>query len=245
MQKIGFIILNAFLWLFFITSSAILFVGAAILKLITAPFDKNLKILHQYSCFWASLYIWANPFWSLRHRGVQPDKRKTYVIVANHQSMTDILSLFNTFLHFKWVSKKEMFKVPLIGWNMTLNRHVAIDRGNPNSRVECMNQCREWLEKGSSVVFFPEGTRSKDGNLLPFKIGAFRLALEAGFDVLPIVIQGSLNALPKHSLLLTRKSQISVTVLSPVSIQPFLHQDLDSGAQALSDLVRSKIQEKI
>jgi 1-acyl-sn-glycerol-3-phosphate acyltransferase len=134
----------------------------------------------------------------------------------------DIVVLFNTFIHFKWVSKKSVFNAPLLGWNMRLNGYVPINRGSDASREKCMDKCREWLAKGSSVLFFPEGTRATESRkMLPFKVGAFKLAVESGRDVLPIVIQGSIDAIPKDSALLHRKARMTLEVLPPVSIDSF------------------------
>jgi len=224
----------------------VLVIGSLILRALTTVFDPNLKILQAYTCFWSSLYLWVNPFWSLKKSGVgQVDRAQTYVMVANHQSMADILCIFNTFLHFKWVAKKSLFKIPLLGWNMSLNGYIAIDRGNPESRERCMQQCRDWLKKGSSVFFFPEGTRSQDGKLRDFKAGAFRLALDTGHDVLPIVITGSLHAIPKHSRLLSGKSKMSLEILPPVSVAPYLEMPREIGAEQLSLAVRNAIAAKL
>lgn len=220
--------------------------GAALLRVTTQWFDRNLKILQKYTCFWSSLYLWANPFWSLAKQGLaRADPRRAYVIVANHQSMADILCIFNTFLHFKWVAKKSLFKVPLLGWNMSLNGYVPIDRGNPKSREECLDRCKAWLKKGSSIFFFPEGTRSKNGHLQPFKTGAFRLALETGHDILPIVIRGSLHAIPKHSLLLSGKSRMSLEVLPPIPVASFQNLGHETGANELSMAVQAAIEAKL
>ena len=240
------VVVNGLLWAFFVVTSMVLVIGAALLWLLTRPFDPNLKLLQQYSCFWASLYLWANPFWGLKKTGLdRVDPKRAYVIVANHQSMADILCVFNTFLHFKWVAKKELFKAPLLGWNMSLNGYVAIDPGNPESREKCLSECRDWLKKGSSVFFFPEGTRSQDGKLRDFKVGAFRLAVETGCDILPIVVQGSLHAIPKHSRLLSGKSKMRLEVLEPLSVAAYRSDDLESSTRKLAEDVRALIGAKL
>lgn len=225
---------NIFLWLLFVTTSLVNFFIALIIRSITLPLDTNLRALHQFSCFWASLYIWLNPYWALRKKGFKSvDRKKTYVMVSNHMSMTDILILFNSFLHFKWVSKKSMFKVPLLGWNMALNGYVGIQRGDTDSREKMMGECRRWLKNGSSVMLFPEGTRSPDGKLQPFKEGAFRLAIETKKDILPLVIKGSHLALPKKSLMLSRQSKMTLTALPPVSIKPYLEMPTEKAVSKL------------
>lgn len=237
-RKAGIISINVLLWAFFIVTSTVFFLIAAVLRVITGPFDRNLKILHQFSCFWAALYVWVNPFWFLNVQGKQNvERNKPYILVANHQSWVDILVVFATFLHFKWVSKKAMFRVPLLGWNMWLNGYVPIDRGNEASREKCIQASRNWLRKGSSMLFFPEGTRSRDGKkMLPFKIGAFKLAVESGCDVLPLVIKGSAEALPKDTVLLHRKARMRVEILPPISVESF--RGNPSGIESLMNHTR-------
>ena len=243
MKKLLFLPINILFWSFFLLSSVFLYLGALVIWLVTLPFDVNRRVLHKYSCFWASLYVWTNPFWPMRTRGKENmNRKKAYVIVSNHESMVDILVLFHSFLHFKWVSKASMFKAPFLGWNMKLNGYIPIERGDPKSRETCMEKCRDWIRKGSSVLFFPEGSRSKDGHLKKFKLGAFRLALETGADILPMVIRGTRNAVPKHSIILTKRSKISLEILPPISIKGFDGKKLPEEAERLAKLAWEKIQ---
>lgn len=203
-------------WGFVVLSSALLFPVAVLIWAVTAPFDHRRRALHRFTCFWASLYTWLNPAWRVTIHGrdvVKPGT--TYMFVANHLSLLDILVLFRLFYDFKWVSKAEIFKIPVIGWNMRLNHYVALRRGDRASVVEMMARCRETLAAGSSVMMFPEGTRSADGQMRPFKTGAFELAVEAQVPIVPIAIEGTGNALPKHGFVLRGRHPITVTVLPP------------------------------
>src|SRR5690606_16085028 len=121
---------------------------------------------------------------------------ETYVMVANHLSLLDILVLFRLFRHFKWVSKIENFRIPFIGWNMRLNRYIPLRRGDRTSVIQMMAACEETLASGSSIMMFPEGTRSLTGELKEFKTGAFELALKTRRPILPILLAGTANALP-------------------------------------------------
>lgn len=203
-------------WGFVVLSSALMFPIAVLIWAVTAPFDPRRRALHTFTCFWASLYTWLNPAWRVTIHGrdlVKPDT--TYMFVANHLSLLDILVLFRLFYDFKWVSKAEIFKVPAIGWNMRMNRYIALKRGDRDSVVEMLARCRQTLAKGSSVMMFPEGTRSADGQMRAFKTGAFELAVEAQVPIVPIAIQGTGNALPKHGFVLRGRHPITVTVLPP------------------------------
>ncbi|MBI1748963.1 MAG: 1-acyl-sn-glycerol-3-phosphate acyltransferase [Acidobacteria bacterium] len=242
--KIWNVFINSLFWTFFAVSSLILVIIGAVIRVVTAPLDPNRRVLQKFSCFWASLYIWLNPFWLAVIKGLENvDRRKAYVMISNHQSMADILIVFRTFLHFKWVAKRSLFKVPLLGWNMWLNGYVPIERSDATSRDQCLDACRAWLKKGSSIFFFPEGTRSPDGQMKPFKVGAFRLALQSGADILPIIIRGSRNAIPKHSRLLNGKSRMSLEVLPPIPLTGFDGTRLEEESKRLAVYVFQKMQD--
>jgi len=220
--SVVFTVLSVLFWASIVLSSAVLYPVALLIWLVTVPFDRRLVLLHKFTCFWASLYSWLNPAWRVRVVGrehVRPGA--TYVMVANHLSFLDILVLFRLRRHFKWVSKVEMFRIPAIGWNMRLNRYVKLRRGDKQSVLEMMAACRRTLAEGSSVMIFPEGTRSPDGKLRAFKPGAFQLALDAHVPILPIVISGTADALPKHGFVLRGWHQIGIRVLPEVPYESF------------------------
>jgi 1-acyl-sn-glycerol-3-phosphate acyltransferase len=179
-------------WAFLVVTSALLFPFAVGIWALTAPFDPKKRVLHQFTCFWASLYTWFNPAWRVHVEGrekVRPGV--AYVMVANHQSLLDILVLFRLFVHFKWVSKIENFRIPFIGWNMVLNRYVKLRRGDPQSIGEMIK-------------------------LRAFKHGAFTLAQRNGCPILPILVEGTANALPKRGFVLQGRHAISIRVLDEI-----------------------------
>ena len=182
MRQIG----SAIFWLWVVLSSIPLFIIAVVVWAVTAPFDKRRRALHQFTCFWASLYTWTNPAWRVSITGRENiDPKQTYVMVANHLSLLDILVLFRLFKDFKWVSKAEIFKVPAVGWNMRLNRYIPLKRGDRASIREMMTACDATIRGSSSIMMFPEGTRSKTGKLREFKTGAFDLARSTGTPIIP------------------------------------------------------------
>ena len=187
-------------WSFVMVTAALMFPIAAVTWAVTLPFDRRRVVLHMLTSFWAALYTWVSP-WSVTVLGKENiDPSRTYVMVANHNSIVDIFVLFRLFTHFKWVSKIENFRIPSIGWNMWLNGYVPLRRGDRESVVRMLARCETLLREGNSVMLFPEGTRSKTGELKPFKPGAFELAIRTGTPVLPIAITGTFRALPKHGL---------------------------------------------
>ncbi len=211
-------------WLFVAVSCVVMFIGALFVFLVTAPFDPKRHVLHLYSCFWGQLYFYVTPIWKLRIEGRERIPwRGAAVLISNHQSLGDILVLFGLYRPFKWVSKKSIFKVPFVGWNMRLNKYIPLVRGDRGSIRKMMNECRSWLDRGVPVLMFPEGTRSPDGNVLPFKDGAFRLAVEADCPVIPIALNGTAATLPKNGYMIRKKANCRVRVLPPIHPAEFGH----------------------
>lgn len=221
--------LSTLFWLFLVTSSIAMFPIALAIRIVTGPFDPQLRLLHRFTCFWASIYSWVNPAWPVTIEGrerIRPGV--AYVFVANHQSLLDILVMFRLFTHFKWVSKVENFRVPCVGWNMRLNRYIEIRRGDSASASRMMQECEATLRAGNPIMMFPEGTRSVDGRLRPFKLGAFVLAQRARVPILPIVVEGTGDALPKRGFVLQGKHPIRIRVLDEIPPESFVRRPPDA-----------------
>src|SRR3990172_8253323 len=138
--------LSAVFWLFVAVTSILLCPVAVAIWAVTAPFDRRLVLLHRFTCFWASLYTWFNPAWRVVVEGREKIVRnRAYVMGANHQWLLDILVLCLLFVHFKWVSKIENFRVPAVGWNMSLNRYIKLRRGDRASVEQMMSACERTL----------------------------------------------------------------------------------------------------
>jgi 1-acyl-sn-glycerol-3-phosphate acyltransferase len=158
----------------------------------------------------------VNPFWDFRTSGVQiSDPRRPYVAVANHESFADIFLISHLPWEMKWLSKEAIFRIPVMGWMMQMAGDIAVERDRASSRTQALDACRDRLSKGVSVIILPEGTRSPDGTLLPFHPGAFLLAVEMGLPILPMVLAGTRDALPKGSLVFGR-TRAEVRVLDPI-----------------------------
>src|SRR5512134_1176361 len=233
----GHVVRSLLFWAFLTLSSLALFPVAVLIWAVTAPFDRRKVLLHRFTCFWASLYTWMNPAWPLRVEGrerIRPDE--TYVMVSNHLSLLDILVLFRLFTHFKWVSKIENFRVPCIGWNMSMNGYVKLRRGDRASVVEMMQACDALLAEGNSIMMFPEGTRSPTGRMRAFKTGAFELALRNRRPILPIVITGTSDALPKRGFVLRGRHPLRLRVLEPIPYERFAGKDAAEVADEVREL---------
>jgi 1-acyl-sn-glycerol-3-phosphate acyltransferase len=223
-------------WVFVVLTMPVLFSCALVIFLVTWPFDRRRLALHLFSCFWASFYVYCNPLWRVRFVGRERlPWHGPAVIVANHLSLVDILVLYGLYRPFKWVSKAELFRVPIVGWNMVLNDYVRLRRGDRESIRAMMDHCRRHLARGAPVLIFPEGTRSATGLLQPFKDGAFRLALEAGAPVIPVALRGTYDTLPKHGLVMRQRMEALVQVLEPLDPKAF------AGIPELRDAARAAI----
>lgn len=219
-------------------SSAVFFCVACLIRLVTAPFDRRRIISNLFSSFWASCYTWCMPLWSVKIIGRHKlDMKKNYVMVSNHQSQLDILVLFRLFFPFRWVSKAGVFKLPFLGWNMVLNGYIKLRRRDKESIKTMMQACEDLLKQNISVFFFPEGTRSKDGLLRPFKPGAFILAKKTRVPILPVVLNHTKDALPKHSLRIQGEHCMEVTVLDEIPVSVFENMTVDE----ISGMVRHQI----
>jgi 1-acyl-sn-glycerol-3-phosphate acyltransferase len=235
--------LSLIFWIFLTATSILLYPVALLIWAVTSPFDRRRWLLHQFTCFWASLYTWLNPAWPVTIEGRERIDRDTaYVMVANHLSLLDILVFFRLFTHFKWVSKIENFRVPCIGWNMTLNKYIPLRRGDKESIVQMLQSCRETLAAGSSIMMFPEGTRSPDGRLRAFKTGAFELAKDSGNPILPIVVTGTANALPKRGFVLRGRHPIRLKVLDGIPFEAFAGDSVEELTDRVRCLIATEIE---
>jgi 1-acyl-sn-glycerol-3-phosphate acyltransferase len=231
-------------WIFVTVSSIVLYPVAVVIWVLTVPFDRRLVVLHRFTCFWASLYTWFNPAWPVTLEGREKIRDDTtYVMVANHLSLLDILVLFRLFRHFKWVSKIENFKVPFIGWNMSMNRYIKLRRGDRDSVIEMMAECEKTIAEGNSIMMFPEGTRSPNGVLRPFKPGAFELAKKTQTAILPIVISGTADALPKRGFVLQGRHPVRIRVLDPIPPERVADMSVEQLTVHVHDLIAGEIGE--
>ena len=181
-------------------AALILLVGLPVqllLWVVTRPFDRNLVVTGRFLRFVGLLLGHTYPPWRFRLEGTWPEGGGPYVVVANHQSLLDIVLLCRMPHEMKWVVKEELFRIPWVGWMLRLTGDMAVKRGDTESGGEAVAKAKAYLKRGMSVMIFPEGTRSRDARLLPFKKGAFRLAIETGVPVLPVVLSGTAEGFQK------------------------------------------------
>jgi 1-acyl-sn-glycerol-3-phosphate acyltransferase len=216
MARLWQTVISIWAWLVLVVCVLLWFPVVLVARLLTAPFDSGRYvpglIFRKIAVAMAAL----NPLWHFRYSGALPqDPRRPYVVVSNHESFSDILLISHLPWEMKWLSKAELFRIPIMGWMMWLVGDIPVKRGFGPSALEAMTRCRKRLESRVSVMIFPEGTRSKTAELLPFKDGAFRLAIESGVPILPLAVSGTSTALRKHDWRFG-KSVAEVRVLAPV-----------------------------
>jgi 1-acyl-sn-glycerol-3-phosphate acyltransferase len=227
-------------WVYLGASSIVLFFGAVVIWALTAPFDPTGGLLHRYTCWWSLLYLRCLPGCRIRVEGREKIMPKTpYVLVANHQSIGDIMALSALGVLFKWVSKKENFRLPFIGWNMYLNRTIKVDRGKLRGVAQTMDACRRWLERGVPVMMFPEGHRSPTGEMLKFHSGAFKLAADCGCAVVPVVVDGTKPVFCGLNVC-AFPGRITIRVLEPVTVA-----DVEGSVMKFRDRVADRMKEEL
>ncbi len=206
-------------------------------RLVTMPFDKGAYAAGYLFRKLTVVHERLTPLWRFRTSGTLPDDmRHPYVVVSNHESFVDILLISHLPTEMKWMSKVEMMKIPLVGWMMRWARDIPLDRDSATSGARALAESRERLDQRVSVMIFPEGTRSKTGELRKFKAGAFNLAIEAQVPILPLAVYGTRDALRKNDWRLGN-AQAEVRVLEPVPTTGLTTADMP----ALRDRVRDMI----
>jgi 1-acyl-sn-glycerol-3-phosphate acyltransferase len=232
-------ILSAWAWVAAVLLVALMFPIVAVVWLVTAPFDRGRYAAGRWFRRIAVTQVKLNPLWSFRYSGVMiTDPRRPYVAVSNHESYADIFLISHLPWEMKWLAKDTVFKIPVMGWLMRMAGDIPVVRGDRKSAVLALQGCRDRLKKRTTVMIFPEGTRSKTDELLPFKDGAFRLAIETGAPILPMAVAGTRHAMAKHSFRF-RRARAEVRVLPPIETAGLTMADLPE----LRDRTRAIIDE--
>jgi 1-acyl-sn-glycerol-3-phosphate acyltransferase len=212
--------------------------------LFTFWWDKRRLATHMMGTFWAWHYQSLIIFWKIRLEGRKKIPwNRPVVLVANHRSLVDILALYKVRRPFKWVSKAENFKLPFVGMVLSLSNCVRINRESARSGLQFLLQAEEEMKKGSSVMIFPEGTRSKTTSMREFKDGAFVLARKMECGIIPIVHIGTENTFPrgKGGWVLKGHAKINIKVLDEIPPEIVMR----TKTEDLKQMVRSAMEEGI
>lgn len=232
-------LVNAWVWTTTVLIVLIGFFYVSIVWLVTAPFDPGRYAAGRAFRYLAVASTWLNPYWHFHTNGVAiTDPRRPYVVVANHESYADIFLVSHLKWEMKWLAKDTIFKIPVMGWMMRMAGDVPIIRGNRGSGMQALEACRDRLSKRVSVMIFPEGTRTRSDDLLPFKDGAFQLAVSAGAPIIPIAIAGTRDAMAKGSFSFRRATAIC-KVLQPIETTGLTNADVSSLREKTRELIAS------
>ncbi|MBQ6612787.1 MAG: 1-acyl-sn-glycerol-3-phosphate acyltransferase [Alistipes sp.] len=234
--------LSILYYLVVLVVALVLYVATFVALVVCYPFDRKRVVVHRISKWITDVFFGLGPHMGRDLVGAENiDPNESYVIVLNHNSMVDIMSIYNIPLVFKWVSKKEVYRIPIVGRLLLAHGDIVINRASTKEAMQLVhNKGMEWLKKGASVSIFPEGTRSKDGEIHNFKAGAFILAKDAGVPILPIVLDGTNRVIRKGTIFMNWRNRVTVKVLPPVSREEIAQRTMkEVMAQVHDDMVNA------
>src|SRR3990172_2369128 len=226
------LIRTLFVWLIGLPVTIFLF----ILVIISLIFDRSGKAIHSIGRLWSRSLLFLSGV-TVEVKGLENILAgKPQIFASNHQGAFDILALQAFIpLQFRWVAKRSLFKIPIVGWSMSLAGYIGIERERASSAYKSIESAAERIKNGTSVLIFPEGTRSNTGELLPFKRGGFLLATKSGVPVVPVSIQGTADIMKKESILI-RPGTVKVVIGKPIPVS-------DADEKLLMERVRKAIED--
>lgn len=228
-----------FYFLFLFLFMVVYFPIFALVWVVTKPFDKRKVIVHETSRFLSYMIIKICPLWSVKIDGKENiDKKQTYAIIANHQSMLDIPLMANVPLNFRWVAKREVYKMPFFGWVLWMRDDIGIERGGLSSTKKMLMVAKKKISQKISIVIYPEGTRSKTGKFGEFKEGAFIVAKMTGVPILPIVIDGTWIVGNWGGFGLKMPTKLRMTILEPIPAEQIKNMSL----KEISDMCKERME---
>jgi 1-acyl-sn-glycerol-3-phosphate acyltransferase len=216
------VFLSILVWIIGIWYVAVFFPVTFIIWLLVLPFDRSRSVTHWILVRQSYFLLKLIPLWKITIEGREKAvKGTTYVIISNHKSIIDILLVNCLRYRYKWISKIENMKIPVLGWYLRMADYITVNRGDDESKAEMLSRSYDCLKKGISIMIFPEGTRIPGKSLGFFKRGAFALAIDTGVPILPVIIEGTGDILPKHGLIFRSGFNLRVRVLDPVMPESF------------------------
>lgn len=241
MKKLFIILYQPYKWLVFLPFLAINTIIFGILAIVLSLLINQKTGSFVGGVVWSRLNSALTPMFVKTYGKEKIDKKQSYVIVANHQSAYDIFLVYGWLgIDFKWVMKKELAKVPGIGYGSKAVGHIFIDRSSTKAALESISKAKEKIKNGTSVLFFPEGTRSKGGTLGRFKKGAFNFAFELNLPILPITLVGTDKILPSSSLnILPGKAKLIIH--DPIDIGGYKKEEMDKLMEDVKQVITSGI----
>lgn len=239
MRKILHLIYQPYKWLFFFPFLAINTIIFAVLAVIFSILINQKSGSYIGGALWSKINTIFTPMF-ISIKGKQHiNKNTSYIIIANHQSTWDIFAIYGWLgLDIKWVMKKELRKIPGVGFGSAKVGHIFIDRSNRKNAIESINEAKRKLINGTSVVIFPEGTRSKTGEIGKFKKGAFKLAIDLDLPILPITITGTQKILPAGTLNLL-PGKVKMNIHSPIDAISYNDENMQELIEKAKQVIES------
>ena len=217
-------------WLIAVPILLVLTVFTAIFTVLTSPW-RNAEFVHREQQFWSRCFFWL--FGNIPQiEGVENlQKGQSYVFVCNHVSLFDVWLVYGWLpVVFKWIMKQELRKVPFVGSGCYAAGHIFIDRRNPRAAKESLERAKSILKDGVSLVVFPEGTRSKNGEVQAFKRGAFQIAFDLDLPVVPISLSGMHDIMPKGTYFVHPFVRTKMKIGQPISLHSYMTADPSDSA---------------
>jgi 1-acyl-sn-glycerol-3-phosphate acyltransferase len=224
---------------------AVLATGAGIVcAFISLLFDRSANACHSIVArLWARLLVKVSDVRVEVEGEHNFDPNRPHVFMANHQSHYDIFAILGFLpVQVRFMAKKELYRIPVFGWTLHAIGHIQIDRYNPRRASASYFRAAERIRNGTSVFIFPEGTRSPDARLLPFKKGGFVLAIKAGVPIVPISISGGCKVLPKHKLVL-RRGVIKMVIDKPIDTREYQLENKKDLIARVKNVIISNLRE--
>jgi 1-acyl-sn-glycerol-3-phosphate acyltransferase len=242
MKKFLWLLYQPYKWCIFIPILGFSTLILGTVAIILMNFMKPKTVSFLCGVTWAKINSYLTPVFVKVIGRENINKKKSYVIVSNHQSQYDILVIYGWLLQdIKWVMKKELRKIPVFGKACEKLEHIYIDRSDHASAVESLENAKKKIINGTSAMFFPEGTRSRDGSLLPFKKGAFKMAIDLGVPMLPITITGTKNVLPAKTLNLF-PGRVKMIIHKPVEIWDYNDENKTDLMEKVKNIITSGLE---
>ena len=220
----GSILRNLFCILVVVIWLMLMFPLACLVMLLTWSADNSMWVARR---LFAPVVLWAGGARVVVSGREHADPSRPTIYVSNHQSTSDIPALLTALpVNVRFVAKKQLRWVPIVGWYLQLAGHIIVDRSNTRAAIASLDEAARKIRAGTSIIVFPEGTRSPDGRILPFKKGPFALAIKAGVTICPVTIEGSGKLMPKRSWRIL-PGEIRVKIGEPIDASQFKEQDRD------------------
>ena len=226
----------------FVWSCIVVFtVVLGVCAFLTFPFDRQGKMIHLYARLWGWLILQSNGV-TVQITGVEHiDSARPAIYMCNHQGTFDIFSLLAHLpVQFRWVAKVGLFRIPVLGWAMSTAGYISLDRSKRKRAYRGMEIAAQKIKEGTSVVMFPEGSRSYDGALQPFMNGGFTLAIRAGAPIYPITVDGSWAIMPRTTLRIKR-GMVRIVIERPIETAGFTMQDRKRLMQEVEQKMRANL----